>query len=181
MKRFGYVLIAISFLAGSYFAVIDTDGVAWTGAIPSLLLGLAGVAMVQLQVRGSQRASDTVKSNIEQLDASLQRIANNAAELDRGKESVDPYDFGARIDELFMADLDIFVDNRETIGHAYGLQAYADVMTSFATGERYLNRCWSASTDGYVDEVHTYLTRAHTQFEDALSQLRRHRATAPPA
>ena len=63
---------------------------------------------------------------------------------------------------------------RESIGHAYGLQSYADVMTHFATAERYLNRCWSASTDGYIDEVHTYLTRARDQFTQALDLLRTH-------
>ena len=26
-------------------------------------------------------------------------------------------------------------------------------MTEFASGERYLNRAWSAAADGYVDEV----------------------------
>ena len=65
----------------------------------------------------------------------------------------------------------IFVDNRESIGHAFGLQAYADVMTQFATGERYLNRCWSASTDGYADEVSTFLTRSHEHFAEALRKL----------
>ncbi len=62
-----------------------------------------------------------------------------------------------RIDELFPGDLNTFVEARETIPHVYGLQAYADVMSHFAAGERYLNRVWSASADGYVDEVRTYL------------------------
>ena len=62
-----------------------------------------------------------------------------------------------RIDELFPGDLNKFVEARETIPHVYRLQAYADVMSHFAAGERYLNRVWSASADGYVDEVRTYL------------------------
>ena len=37
--------------------------------------------------------------------------------------------------------------------HVFGMQNYADVMSNFAAGERYINRVWSASTDGYVDEV----------------------------
>jgi len=36
-------------------------------------------------------------------------------------------------------------------------------------GERYINRVWSASTDGYVDEVRTYLKRATEQFSEALN------------
>ncbi len=49
----------------------------------------------------------------------------------------------------------------------FGMQNYADVMSNFAAGERYINRVWSASTDGYVDEVNLYLGRALDQFREA--------------
>ena len=45
-------------------------------------------------------------------------------------------------------------------------------MTSFATGERYLNRVWSASADGYVDEVALYMPQVHAQFSDCLDKLK---------
>ena len=76
-----------------------------------------------------------------------------------------------RIDELFPADLNTFVEARKTIAHIYDLQAYADVMNSFAAGERYLNRIWSASVDGYIDEVRTYLGRCREQIEEAQAKL----------
>jgi hypothetical protein len=44
-------------------------------------------------------------------------------------------------------------------------------MSNFAAGERYINRVWSASTDGYVDEVRAYLERARTQFGEARSHF----------
>ncbi len=50
--------------------------------------------------------------------------------------------------------------------HVFGIQNYADVMSNFAAGERYINRVWSASTDGYVDEVRMYLERARAQFTE---------------
>lgn len=180
-KHIGYVLIGLGFLAGAWFGVADVEGVNWWGAVPSLLVGLAGVAVVQLQQRADRSGSDTVRASLELIDASLERICANIAELDAGKSKLDVYTVHARIDALFMADLDTFVDNRERISHAYGLQAYADVMSAFATGERYLNRCWSASTDGYVDEVAAYLGRAHAQFDEALSLLRRCRENATGA
>ena len=173
MPSLGSILLHGGFLFGAYFSVIETDQVPWTLVVPCLLVGLAGVAMIQLSKRAQRSETDTVRSNIEQLEQSLSRIVENATQLDADKESVDVYDIHHRIDELFMADLDIFVDNRESIGHAYGLQEYANIMTHFATGERYLNRCWSASTDGYVDEVNTYLTRARDQFAQSLEMLRR--------
>ena len=174
MKSLGYILITIGFLVSSYFSVIHAEQVQWSIVVPGLLVGLAGVAMVQLSIRGQSKAVDAVRTNLDKLEGSLQRIVENITQLNASKESINVYDVHDRIDELFMVDLDTFVENRESIGHAFGLQSYADVMTHFATAERYLNRCWSASADGYIDEVHTYLTRAENQFTLALELLRSH-------
>ncbi len=172
MKTLGYILITLGFLVGSYYSVIDTELVKWSFVVPGLVVGLAGVALIQMSIRGQRNALDTVRTNLGKLEESLARIVDNISRLDAGKGDLDVYAVHHQIDELFMADLDTFVENRESIGHAYGLQAYADVMTHFATAERYLNRCWSASTDGYIDEVKTYLTRAKDQFTLALELLR---------
>ncbi len=172
MKNFGYILITGAFLVGSYFSVTDTAEVDWSIVAPSLLVGLAGVAAVQVAARGRRTAIDAVRTSIGQLEDALQRIVEKITGLEAEKDTLDVYTVHHRIDALFMTDLDEFVQNRETIGHAYGLQAYADVMTHFATAERYLNRCWSASTDGYIDEVKTYLTRSKDQFVQALDLLR---------
>jgi len=74
---------------------------------------------------------------------------------------------------LLRDDLNIFANARESMQHVFGLQNYADVMSAFAAGERYVNRVWSASTDGYVDEVRTYLARATEQFGEAHSLFSR--------
>lgn len=171
MKNSGYLLITTGFLVGAYFAVVDSEVVSWRYVIPALLVGLAGIALVQVASHGKRRSDDAVRTSIDQLRNSLSRLVGKVAQLDSEKEAIDVYDVRHRIDDLFMDDLDTFVDNRESIGHAYGLQSYADVMTQFATAERYLNRCWSASTDGYVDEVQTFLTRSHEHFAEALRKL----------
>ena len=77
----------------------------------------------------------------------------------------------AEIDERLRADLRRFAEARESMVHLYGLQTYADIMSSFAAGERYVNRVWSASVDGYDAEAETYLEKAANQFADAQSQL----------
>lgn len=181
MKTIAYLLITIGFLLASYYSVIDAEQVPWSKVVPALLAGLVGVVMIQVSNRGKRRSAHKVRSSISKLEQSLASIVAKAEELDAQKESLDPYAVHHRIDELFMEDLDVFVENRETIGDAYGLQAYADVMTHFATGERYLNRCWSASTDGYIDEVQAYLSRATDQFKQALELLRSHTATTKPS
>jgi hypothetical protein len=181
LKILGYLLITVSFLMASYYSVIDVEVVPWSRVIPALVLGLIGVAAVQISGRGHRRSTEKVRSNMSKLEQSLAAIVANAERLDAEKESIDPYEIRHRIDELFMEDLDIFVENRETIGDVYGLQAYADVRTHFATGERYLNRCWSASTDGYIDVIHEYLTRATGQFEQALELLQSHTGSTRPS
>jgi hypothetical protein len=85
---------------------------------------------------------------------------------------MDPYDVRFWLDTAFADDLARFVDARESIAHVHGLQAYADVMNAFAAGERYLNRVWSASADGYVDEVTAYVQKASEQFDGALAEVR---------
>jgi hypothetical protein len=110
---------------------------------------------------------------VQALEASLSRIVENINQLNAQKDSIDTYDARHRIDELFADDLAAFVNKRESIAHVYGLSAYADVMSCFAAGERYLNRVWSASADGYADEVNAYLDKAQAQFADSLDKLRR--------
>jgi hypothetical protein len=45
-------------------------------------------------------------------------------------------------------------------------------MNSFAAGERYLNRVWSASADGYIDEVNTYIEKAKEQFIESFEKIK---------
>ncbi|MDZ7770818.1 MAG: hypothetical protein U5K38_18035 [Woeseiaceae bacterium] len=44
-------------------------------------------------------------------------------------------------------------------------------MSEFAAGERYINRVWSASADGYDGEAADYIAKAAHQFRDAQSML----------
>jgi hypothetical protein len=59
----------------------------------------------------------------------------------------------------------------QSMVHLFGLQTYADIMSSFAAGERYINRVWSASADGYDQEAVNYLDKAANQFAETQQQL----------
>lgn len=172
MRATGYLLITLGFLAGSYFAVRQPEGLPLGAYLGSLVVGVLGVVAVQVATRRAARHVDRLEADMETLEASLARVVENVETLDRDKETIDVYALKDEIDERFPLDLDSFVQARQSIIHRHGLQAYADVMNPFAAGERYLNRVWSTSTDGYIDESHEYLGRAHEQFEDALGILR---------
>jgi hypothetical protein len=70
------------------------------------------------------------------------------------------------------------VDARESIAHRHGLAVYGEIMSSFAAGERYLNRVWSASADGYIDEVNTYIEKAREQFAESLDKINKHKSNS---
>jgi len=179
MKRIGYILIAAAFLVGSLLTVLAPLEVNWVYFIPVIVVGFIGVTIVRVGTRAHQTAAETIKTNIDAIHRSLDSVVRKVAQLNQEKDDINTYDMRHRIDETLLGDLDDFIEARESIGHKYGLQHYADIMSHFAAGERYLNRVWSASADGYIDEVNAYMTKAEEQFAEAFDQLKKLEAPHP--
>jgi hypothetical protein len=172
MKLIGFLMVMFGFIVAALAAVVDENAIKWLWYVPALAVAVAGVAAIRIEDVGRNKAEHHVIAKIETIDNSLDRIVTNINMLNSEKHSINTYDVRHRIDELFINDLEMFVDARESIGHRYGLAAYGDVMSSFAAGERYLNRVWSASADGYIDEVNTYIEKAREQFTDCLTKIK---------
>ena len=166
MKILALILVIASFLAGAFLAVLDPQQVNWGYMTPVLVIGLIGLWIYRKVQREESRAGDRLAGNIDILDKSLARILANLEELCQRGDDLPVYDARFEIDHLFRDDLNNFAEARESMIHVFGIQNYADVMSNFAAGERYINRVWSASTDGYVDEVREYLERARKQFTE---------------
>lgn len=171
MKRGGHFLIMVGFLLGAWVAVQQEGPVNWRWYLPAFVLGVLGVVLARRGTHSEARAGDALSLNVQTLKESLARIVRNIDELEAQKSEMNPYDARGRIDELFPDDLTNFADARESIAHRFGLQAYANIMNHFAAGERYLNRVWSASVDGYIDEVQEYIGRSREQFTQAQEKL----------
>lgn len=180
MKKLGYLMLTLGFLAGSLTAVVDKEQIRWDHFAFAFILGAAGVACVRISDRRENLHEGKLASNMQAVETSLDRIVKNMTDLNAEKESINTYDVRHRIDELFTDDLNTFVEARESIAHTHSLNDYADVMSSFAAGERYLNRVWSASTDGYIDEVNAYLDKAKEQFVDTHQKVCQLKANASP-
>ena len=165
-------MVTAGFIAAALAAVVDESAVRWLWYIPALGLGAAGVVFIRIDEARHSKTEHHVASRIETVESSLEKITSNINKLNAEKHSINTYDMRHRIDALFVDDLDKFVDARESITHRYGLAAYGEVMSSFAAGERYLNRVWSASADGYIDEVNAYLEKARNQFSESLEKIR---------
>ena len=173
MKKLGCLLITIGFLTGAFGAVQNKETVQWAYFAGGLLVGAAGVALLRTSHRRASTSEGKLTENIESVETALAAIAGNIVQLNSQKQSINTYDVRHRIDELFPNEIGAFVQARQSIAHIYGLSAYGDVMSCFAAGERYLNRVWSASADGYIDEVNTYLEKATEQFTEGLEKVRR--------
>ena len=178
MRALGLLFIAIGFTAGSLVAVVDPEGVDWLTFVPCLALGAVGVALVQIAIRREAKDETRIAANFEALDQRLRTIVDDITALDAAKTDIDTYDLPDRIDSTFPREIVAFVEARESILHAWGADAYAEVMTHFAAGERYLNRVWSCSADGWIDEAHEYIGRAREQFAEALARFEARSAAA---
>ena len=165
-------MVTVGFIAAALATVVDENAVRWLWYVPALIVGAAGVAAIKTDDARQNKTEHHVASRIETVESCLERIAAGINKLNTDKHSINTYDMRHRIDELFVDDLEKFVDARESIAHRYGLAAYGEVMSGFAAGERYLNRVWSASADGYIDEVNAYLEKAQAQFAESLTKIR---------
>jgi hypothetical protein len=97
---------------------------------------------------------------VDELVEILKRLHTTLNQWSQTSEKLDVYDVHGMIDRELVDDLGRFAELRESIIPEFGLDHYAQVMTEFALAERTVNRAWSASADGYVDEVQACLERA---------------------
>jgi hypothetical protein len=181
MRNAGLALITLGFLGGCMACVLDRTTVNLAWFVPSFILGIIGVAIVQIAIKNEAKDEGKREANFQILDESMTRIVDAARALDSERDSIDIYDVPDWIDERFRADIQAFVEARESIRHSWGTQAYAEVMSHFAAAERYLNRVWSTAADGYIDESHTFMGRSREEFEEALAALEKLKASGPGA
>lgn len=171
MQKIGLLLVTLGFLGGALVGTLDKDRIEWLYFVPCLLVGAVGVALAQISARKKATHADLIASNIRDIEASIAALAQHAAELDENLSEDNVYDLPDEIDRRFPDEIVRFTEAREAIGHVHGMQVYADVMGEFAAGERYLNRVWSCSAEGYIDEAAEYIGRARQQFEMARDQI----------
>lgn len=170
MKKLAYVLLCGGFLGGAYVTALDVENVDWLMFGIAAIAAIAGVIIAKRADRAMATSGELLENNRNALNTSLGSIVSGLKQMTDG-----PVAKGEAlrnwIDETLRPDLRRFVEARGSMVHLYGLQTYADIMSEFAAGERYINRVWSTAADGYDEEAEIYLMRASEQFEDALKQL----------
>lgn len=172
MKSIGFALIVAGFLAGAYATVLDVEHVNWAMFAVATVGAIAGIVVVKRADSAHAQSATVLETNRNELRESLENIVRDLQRM-TSDSSLHGAELRAEIDDRLREDLRRFADARESMVHLFGLQAYADIMSSFAAGERYINRVWSSSVDGYDKEAETYVEKAARQFADAQGQLMR--------
>ena len=174
MTKLGYLLLIAGFLGGAYATSLDIDAVSWALFAPAAAVAAAGLLIIKKTERGAAQAEHVLDANRAILESSLAKLINDVEAMSaqrRTEEALSTDALRGEIDARLREDLRQFVEARESLVHLYGIQAYADVMSEFAAGERHINRVWSASTDGYGDEADRYLEQAARRFKSAQERL----------
>ncbi|WP_223789953.1 hypothetical protein [Marinicella meishanensis] len=171
MKNIAFILVILAFLAGAYMASLDERTMNWTYFLPIMLVGIIAAIIYKRESNAAAKHGDLLQNNKQVLIDSLNNVLTNLEALNGRKDKVPTYEMRFEIDKLFREDLMNFAEARESMKHLFSIQHYADIMSSFAAGERYINRVWSASTDGYVDEVMMYVEKALSQFQHAKEEF----------
>jgi hypothetical protein len=171
MKTFGFLLLIAGFLAAAYSTALDVQVTNWTYFVPAAIAGIAGVLIIKRTARGEARAEHVLTANRAELRESLSNIIRGLEGIQAETQKLSALKLREAVDARLRDDLRRFADARESLIHLYGMQVYADVMSDFATGERYVNRVWSAAADEYEGEAWTYVGKALERFREATGRL----------
>ncbi len=174
----GHFLLWCGFLGGVFVAVRNTEianakwsTIEWPLYALAIAVGTVGVVILRMTQLQSATHADKLESDIKILEVSIRDLLAHFANLLKSKQQLDVYSIHKLIDAQLMESINNFVEARETLIHTYGLRQYAELMTDFSTAERNINRAWSASADGYVDEVWLSLERANNRLQVVAQHL----------
>jgi len=168
---------------GAAFGVARTDPSVdgWVNSfqvdMPLTLISLAvlvvGIVMSRAARKEAAESESGDGGSLPAAREALAAVANAVDSLGEKLASIGTEDLHAEVDAIVTGPVTDFVENRNALTIAHGIGGYAAVMGPFAQGERYLNRAWSASTDGYRDEAVEYARRAGPAMREARDLLRR--------
>lgn len=166
-KTIGIILMWVGFLAASFFVMQQLKTVNWLAYAITAAVSAFGVILIRSSDSGAATEVAKVDTDLNIMESSLRRVLDNLGQMISNKDEIFVYDVHGKIDADLSTDMFDFAEARESIMHGIGMHEYAMVMDNFARGERSVNRAWSASADGYVDEVWVCLEKGRTYLAEA--------------
>ena len=173
MRPLGHTLLWAGFLAAAFASVFrfEDSGDKWS-TIPwlwygvAMVIGVTGIALLKTAKRQDHADDEKTEAEYSVVRNSLEKISETVSSL-CDQTDYRPSAVLRSIDDDCAEPFSDFADSRQALVKRFGMKVYADVMTEFASAERYVNRSWSAAADGYVDEVGSSLKRAKRHLQNA--------------
>ncbi len=144
----------------------------WYGL--SMAVGIVGVVLLRKSSQSEVSDTGRVQEEYATIESSLKTLNEKISHLDANMKNMAPGQIVNFIDEECAPAFSDFADSRNALIQRFGLQAFADIMSQFASGERFMNRAWSASADGYMNEVRDCIDRAKAHLAKASDLLEEH-------
>jgi hypothetical protein len=165
-------IIAIGFIGMTYLSCLDLLEIRWSLYFIGFAFTGSGVILYKYDMRRKGDIEKDSNTHQELLIEILSHVISKLETLNIQKSKLSSEEICFKIDKDVHENLNRFVENRETISLRYGTKVYGEVMSLFSAGERYINRVWSASSDGYYDEMSTYLEKSLLEFQKTEQLLR---------
>ena len=121
MKKIGYLLVFVGFVAASLVSVTDVLQVNWVYFSISLIICIIGIYLIRSSEKKATMHEETLSRNMKAIEKSLERIVEDVKVIRSGIDPEKPQDVHRRIDKKLPDHLETFIESRKTIGHVYGL------------------------------------------------------------
>ena len=174
MSQVGFLVFVVGIaIAISGGAKLPVDG-DWPDTVPLFLVGCA-ISLLGLVIwrkalaalATSHEASSEKQDALSLLNALMEPAKKLGEEIDSlGEEAIN-----SRADTLIETYVLPFAEDRNSIIQEFGMDVGADALCTMAFGERMLNRVWSASADGHVQEARACFPQALAAFEQVHAKL----------
>lgn len=185
MQALGHLLLWLGFLAAAFCSVLrleqSTDKwstIPWFAYVLSMAVGVVGIALLRAAKRADHTDEEKTEAEYSIVRSSLETVVTIVERMRLGNHQ-SLGDVVRCIDDECVLPLANFAESRQALVKRFGMSTYAEVMTEFASAERYINRSWSAAADGYVDEVKKSLDRASAHLRKATELLHHAESTTP--
>jgi hypothetical protein len=177
MRASGHLLLWLGFIGAAFASVSHLEQpddkwgtIAWVWYAGSMAVGIIGVAMLRHTKRADHADDEKTEAEYSVVQQSLAKLCSAVQTLCQESPKL-PSQILHLIDQQCAEPFSDFAEARQSLVKRFGLSVYADVMTEFASAERYVNRSWSAAADGYIDEVTASLNRANQHLANARELL----------
>lgn len=159
-------ILAIVALIG--VVVSKTAFLTWHSFFPGLFIAVAGAGLLGMPQKMEHRDEEGVSKKVDPAKC-METVIKIINEIDFAK--MNPKTIQEKIEDIQLNNLVPFAEARHQFQHDYGVVNFADFFSDFATGERNVNRAWSALVDGYLDETRDSLMKGFASFEQCHEKI----------